>query len=88
MLTAVSTAKRLDWGGWFVGIMGAIISGGAAGIGGAVGPSYVDPGHFNLTKGGFHHMMECTSICFIISAVISLAKFLQTHPTPQAENGN
>jgi len=79
----MSTAKKLDWRGWMLGIMGAIISGGAGALGSGLGTSVVDPKDFNLTA-GFSHVLEVMATSFAISAAFSLAKFLQTHPIPEA----
>jgi hypothetical protein len=82
MINAVTTMSRLDWSGWWLGIMGALVSGGAGAISSGVGVTVVDgqdPDHFIL-KGG--HMIEVMAICFLVSAIISLAKWLQLHPIP------
>lgn len=83
MIAAVSTAKTLDWGGWLLGAWGALISGGAGAISSGFGVGLVDPDHFNLTGGGFHRMLAVMAVTFLFSAIVSLAKFLQTHPVPQ-----
>lgn len=85
MMNAIATASKLDWKGWLLGIAGAFISGGAGTIGAFVGVSFADgsdPDHF-IAQG--HHMLEVMAITFLTSAIISLAKFLQTHPVPSDE---
>lgn len=82
MITAVQTAQSLDWKGWLRGSIGAFISGGAGTVGAFVGVSFADgqdPDHF-IARG--HHMLEVMAITFLTSAIISLAKFLQTNPMP------
>jgi hypothetical protein len=75
MLAAVTNVQRLDWGGWVRGFIGAIISGGAGAVASGFGASMADPAHdINIFK-----VMGFT---FIISGVVSLAKFLQTSPVP------
>lgn len=83
MLTAIGTAQRLDWKGWLLGITSAFVSGGAGAVSALVGISYVggqDPDGF-IMQG--RHMLAVAGICFIFSAVVSLAKYLQIHPVPQ-----
>lgn len=88
MITMVSTAKKLNWSGWLLGIVGAIISGGAGAVASGVGVGYVDPEHFNaITSSGLRHLLSVMGICFVVSALVSLAKFLQSHPVPSPENG-
>jgi hypothetical protein len=82
MLTMIATGKKLDWDGWFLGIMGAIISGGAGAVGSGFGSMLVDPEHFNVMQGGFKHMAVLMGATFVFSAVVSLAKFLQASPVP------
>jgi hypothetical protein len=82
MLTMLATGKRLDWSGWGLGIMGAIISGGSGAIASGFGTMIVDPDHFNVFQGGFKHMAYVMIVVFIFSAVVSLAKFLQISPVP------
>lgn len=82
MIAAVTTAQRLDWKGWGLGAIGAAISGGAAAISAGFGTLVVDsadPDHYALKAG---HIFEVMAVCFAISAVISLAKYLQIHPVP------
>lgn len=77
------TAKRLDWPGWLLGVFGALISGGASAIAGGFGAIVIDPSHdFTPGMGGTHHLLELMGVAFMFSGMISLAKFLQTHPVP------
>jgi hypothetical protein len=82
MINAVTTATTLDWKGWALGIMGALISGGAGAIASGTAITIVDaqdPDHFVMQG---NHMIEAMAITFVISAVVSLAKYLQSHPVP------
>jgi hypothetical protein len=82
MITALATAQKLNWQGWLLGIWGAVVSGGAGAVASGFGTMVVDPDHFNVSQGGFHHLLYVMGICFGFSSIISLAKFLQTHPSP------
>lgn len=75
-------AGTLDWSGWVRGFIGALVSGGAGAVSSGFGGIILDPQQFNVTQGGFGHLMELMGITFAFSAVISLAKFLQVHPVP------
>lgn len=71
----ITTAGRLDWSGWLRGVFGALISGGAGSIATGVGVTLSDPGHdVNLIK--------VMGITFLVSGIVSLAKFLQITPVP------
>lgn len=66
MVNAAAVALKLDWRGWLVGMLGAVISGAAsAGAGLSVG--------LGLKKMG---------ILASVSAIVSLAKYLQLQPSP------
>jgi hypothetical protein len=78
--TMMATGKRLDWDGWFRGLMGATISGGAGAFGSGTAEIYLDPKH--VATEGLHHVFALMGMTFLISAVISLLKFLQTSPVP------
>lgn len=82
----VTTAGSLDWGGWIKGLIGAIVSGGAGAFGGSLGAIVVDPSTFNLHGHGLLDVLEVAGTAFVISASVSLAKFLQLHPTPDSTN--
>jgi hypothetical protein len=77
-MQALTVASRLDWSGWFAGVAGAFISGGAGAIGAGVGATLTDPGH-DLVGVKLYELM---GIAFVTSGIISMAKFLQTHPVP------
>lgn len=74
----LTTATKLDWSGWLRGVFGALISGGAGSIASGVGVTLSDPGHdVNLIK--------VMGITFLVSGIVSLAKFLQSSPVPAPE---
>jgi hypothetical protein len=82
-MQALSTATSLDWGGWFRGLIGAFVSGGAGAIGGATGATMLDPKVFNLND-GLGITLKLMGVAFLISGIVSLAKYLQTAPVPNA----
>ena len=80
MIQALTNIQNLDWSAWILGLIGAAVSGGAGAIASGFGTMVVDPAHFNL--GNPSELFKVMAICFAFSAVISLAKFLQTTPVP------
>jgi len=69
---------RLDWDGWFRGLIGAIVSGGASSVSAGFGATVLDPGHdLNIFK--------LMAVTFGFSAFISLMKYLQVTPVPVPE---
>lgn len=82
----VTTASSLDWSGWLLGLIGAFISGGSGAVGASIGAIVVDPNTFNLHGHGLVDVLEVAGTAFVISAVVSLAKYLQLHPTPTSAN--
>jgi zinc transporter ZupT len=76
MMTAVTNLTRLDWSTWTRGLIGAVVSGGAGSVASGFGATILDKSHdLNIFK--------LMAITFAFSAVISLAKFLQTTPVPE-----
>lgn len=68
-----------------LGIVGALISGGAGAVATGFGAIIIDPSHdFTPSMGGTTHLLELMGITALVSGIISLAKFLQTHPVPDA----
>lgn len=86
MITAMAkTAKRLDWGAWFLGIMSSVIaagSGAASGVFGTVILDSKDPDHYATTPG---HLFYLGLMCFAFSGVTALFTYLHNHPVPDAE---
>ena len=75
MLAIVTNVQRLDWSSWLRGIIGAFLSGGAGAVSSGFAANALDKAHdLNIFK-----LMAFT---FLISAVFSLMKFLQTTPVP------
>ena len=81
-MTMFVTAQKLDVQGWVLGVIGALISGGAGAVSSGFATIVVDPDHFNIGNGGTHHLLEVMGITFLISGIVSMAKFLQIHPVP------
>jgi hypothetical protein len=77
-MKAITIAGSLNWSGWLRGVIGAFVSGGAAGIGAATAVTAFDPSHdivgWTLSK--------VVGLTFVITGIVSLAKFLQSHPLP------
>jgi hypothetical protein len=82
MINAVTTAQRLDWDGWFLGIMGAALSGGAGAVASGVGGVLMAPNEFNLMQGKALHLLGLMGLTFLVSAIFSLCKYLQQKPVP------
>ena len=76
-------AAKFDWGTWGMGILGAVISGGSSAILTLFGTTMVAPDTFNTTHP--RKLLEVMTVNLVGGAIISLAKFLQTHPTPAPE---
>ena len=71
LVTNAATMKW-NWKGWWMGILGAVISGLANGLTAlAIGISW-----------------QKALILMGVSAAVSLGKFLQTHSTPDPVNGD
>lgn len=81
-MQALKTAKGLDWRGWIRGVIGATVSGGASAVGAGFGTIIIDPKDFNVFDGGASHLFLVMAVCFAFSSLISLMKFLSTHPIP------
>jgi hypothetical protein len=85
-MQAISNAKSLDWAGWLKGVISAIVSGGAGAFGGSLGAIMADPEHFSMNTGsGLHDVFTVAGYAFLVSAAVSLAKYLQTAPIPPEE---
>ena len=69
------TAAKLDWDGWLRGVIGALISGGAGSIASGFAVTIADPAH-DVS------ILKVIAFTFLISGVVSMAKFLQTTPVP------
>lgn len=75
----LTTAGSLDWGGWVRGVIGALISGGAGAISAGAATQFADPAH-DIS------VFKVMWITFLVSGVVSLAKFLQITPVPQPKS--
>lgn len=83
-MQALSTARRLDWAGWFLGLWTSAVSGGAGAVAGALGPMLTKPEDFNFGA-GLHSTLISMAVGFGLTGLVSLAKFLQTHPAPDIQ---
>lgn len=80
-IQALATARKLNWGGWLLGIWTSAISAAAGAISAGLGPMITDPKDFNLGT-GLHHTLVSVGIGAAITGIVSIAKFLQMHPAP------
>lgn len=83
-MTMITAAQQLGWNwrAWFMGIMGAAISGLASAGASVTATSIIgmsDPDHSFVTR---RHELEIMALTFAISGFVSLCKWLQTHPAP------
>jgi hypothetical protein len=86
MMTAITTARQLDWSGWLIGIVRSFIGGGAGAAAGALGPMATDSDHFNLGS-GLHHTLISMGVSFLIVGLGHMLIFLQTHSVPEPWTG-
>src|SRR6267142_1411 len=71
----------LDWGKWFMGLMAALITGGAGSITTTGAAGWIAPESFNMA-GGFHKTMLLFGSAFVINGVIGAAAYLKQSPVP------
>jgi hypothetical protein len=74
-----AAAGTLDINGWVRGLMSAAISGGASAISSGTLAPALAPEQFNVYDRKLY-ILICGTFCF--SALVSVMKFLQTHPIP------
>ncbi len=79
-MNALAVASKLDWSGWVRGVVGAAALGAGA-VAAGFGAQMADPAH-DIS------IFKVMGFTFIISGVVSLAKYLQTTPVPSAEQAN
>jgi hypothetical protein len=82
MIAAASNLVDYDWQTWLVGIGRSFVGGGAGAIAGGAGPMYIDPAKFNLSN-GVRALLTSMGIGFLISGIVHMAIFLQTHGAPE-----
>ena len=75
-IQAITAATVIDWRTWIRGILGAGISAAAGATGTLTG---VDVAIDGAT---FKQKMLAMGIAAAVSAIVSIGKFLQTHPLP------
>ena len=73
---------KLNWGAWLLGLLAAVIGGGANGIVMGLTSIGVDPEHFNLGS-GLKHTLYIAGAAFVISGILSMAFYLKQSPVPQ-----
>jgi len=82
MITVLSHAKSYDWSTWLIGIMRSFIAGGSGAFGAGVADTYLDYGHA-AAAGGLVHVMKLMAVTFVVSGVMAMFVFLQTHGAPE-----
>lgn len=80
MLAAVTNAKRMDWAGWWLGIMRSFISGAAGAVTATGIVGFSDPKDWGT--GNPVHMLTLAGATLAGTGFIHMMIFLQTHPTP------
>lgn len=80
MLAAVTNAKRMDWGGWWLGIMRSFISGAAGAVTATGIVGFSDPKDWGT--GNPMHMLALAGATLAGTGFVHMMIFLQTHPTP------
>lgn len=83
-LKMLTVASKLDWKGWLLGIWSSAISAAAGAIAAGLGPMITDPTDFNLGT-GLHHTLFSVGIGAAVTGIVSIAKYLQMHPTPDPQ---
>lgn len=72
---------KLDWGHWFLGLMAALITGGAGSIMNTSAAGWIAPETFN-TAGGLHKTMLLFAASFVTSGILGMAAYLKQSPVP------
>jgi len=80
MIAAVTNGRRYAWDDWLLGLWRSLVSGGAGAVVSSVQVSIKDPKDW-----GFHswNTLELIASTFLITGIIHMAVFLQTHPAPE-----
>ena len=78
-MQAITVASKLKWKQWWIGIMGAIISGAAGATGALAGVDIA------ITGATASQKLTAMGIAALFSAIVSLGKWLQTHPVPDEQ---
>ena len=73
---------KLNWEQWLLGLVAAVVQGGAGAVTAAIGASWVAPNEFNLSV-GFAHTMELMGAVFVINGLLGFFSYLAKHPTPE-----
>lgn len=78
----LNNASRYDWSTWFVGIMRSFIAGGGGAVAAPLGPMIQDAKDYNLGPSGLSHVLISMGIAFLVTGIVALGVFLQTHGAP------
>src|ERR1035437_178079 len=81
MMTMAENAQGFDWETWIIGIWRSVTSGGSNGVISGLVSMGIDPAHFNLTD-GLTHTLKMMGGMFVLSGIVSMFIFLQTHGAP------
>ena len=68
---------------WASGLVGAVISGGASAVTASTAITMMDPKDWSPANGNGLHLLGLIGLTFVISAVVSLFKYLAQHPLPE-----
>lgn len=77
----LSNASKYDWDTWLMGILRSLTTGGSNGVLSGLVSMGIDPQHFNLS-GGLGHTLKMMLGMFILSSIVGMFVFLQTHGAP------
>lgn len=73
---------KLNWGVWLIGLLAAVIQGGAGAVTAAIGASWVAPDKFNVGS-GLHDIVVLMGVVFFVNAALGFFSYLAKHPTPE-----
>lgn len=77
MVQAITNVKTIDWRTWIRGLLGATISAAAGATGTLAGVDIAFDGATLTQK------LIATGVTALFAAIVSMGKFLQTHPLPE-----
>lgn len=73
---------KLDWKHWILGLVAAVIGGGAGAITSGIGASVVTPEQYNFGA-GLKHVLYLMAFNFVVSGIIAGAMYLKQSPVPR-----
>lgn len=83
MLNAIANLGGMNWSGWVIGLWSSFISAAAGAGSAAIGTMIVDPVDFNIHD-GLRRLLQVMLVSALIPGIVSLLKYLQLHPVPDA----